>query len=280
MSVKISADSTCDMPKELCEKYDISITPLYVVRDGVSYKDGIEIGRREIYAHFDATGRTCSTAAVSVSDYLEFFSEQLKTHESVVHFHISSEMSACWQNACIAAQELGNVYPVDTRTLCSGMALLMLEAVDMAAQGASGAEIQAAMPALSERLDASFVVSTLTYLARGGRCSSVTALGANLLNLKPCIELRGGFMEVGKKYRGSLQKVLPAYVRDRLADGRADPRRLFLVNSGGISDELVQATLRDVTAQQSFDEIHLALAGSTICSHCGPGTLGVMFFRK
>ena len=128
MNIRISADSTCDLSPELIEKYDIRITPLYIVRDGQSLVDGKDITPDEIYAHVNSGGGMCSTAAVSVYDYTQFFRRQLEECDAVVHFHISGDMSACYQNACIAAQEVGNVYPVDSRSLSTGIGQLVLEA--------------------------------------------------------------------------------------------------------------------------------------------------------
>ena len=283
MRVKISADSTCDLSAQLNEKYNIGSLPLYVVRDGESLRDGIDITQEDLYEHHDKTGRLCSTAAVSVADYLAYFSEVLKEYDEIVHFTISSDMSACYQNACIAAAELGNVYPVDSQSLSTGIGQLVIEAALMAQSGSSGKEIRDEMNILRDRLDVSFVVDTLEYLYKGGRCSSVAALGANLLSLKPCIEVIGGKMEVGKKFRGSLTKCILQYVKGRLCgeEGIAT-KRIFITHSGGeqISDELIKMVCKEILKYQSFDEIIVTRAGSTIASHCGPGTLGILFLRK
>ena len=222
MNIRISADSTCDLSPELIEKCDIRITPLYIVRDGQSLVDGKDITPDEIYAHVNSGGGMCSTAAVSVYDYTQFFRRQLEECDAVVHFHISGDMSACYQNACIAAQEVGNVYPVDSRSLSTGIGQLVLEAAQLTREGKLTAqEIAHEMERRRELLDVSFLVERLDFLHKGGRCSGVALLGANMLNLRPCIQVKDGQMMVGKKYRGPYVSCLLQYIRERLK-GRDD----------------------------------------------------------
>ena len=281
MNIKISADSTCDLSPELIQRYDIGISPLYIVRDGESLVDGVDITPDEIYAHVEAGGSMCSTAAVSVYDYVEFFRKELESSDAVVHFHISGDMSACYQNACIAAAEVGNVYPVDARNLSTGIGLLVLEAAELARAGQLTAqEIQERMNQRRELLDVSFVVEQLGYLRKGGRCSSVAALGANMLSLRPCIQVKDGKMGVGKKYRGAYQKCLLQYVKERL-EGRndIDLHRIFITESGGFTPEEVAEVEAAVRSYQPFEEVLHTRAGCTVSSHCGPRTLGILYFH-
>ena len=280
MKVKISADSTCDLSPELIEQYGIGITPLYVIMDGKSYRDGLDIDPQRIYAHVAGGGELCSTAAVSAADYYEYFSKQLEEYDAVVHFHISSDMSACYQNACIAASELGSVYPVDSRNLSTGIGQLVLDAAIMAREGVDAAEIKRRLDEKKQKLDVSFVVDTLDYLRKGGRCSTLTAMGANLLSLKPCIEVKDGKMGVGKKYRGSFEKCLMQYVREHL-EGKddIDLERIFITDSGNIPQELREKVREEVLRCQSFKNVFFTNAGCTVCCHCGPGTLGILFYH-
>lgn len=281
MNIKISADSTCDLSPDLIARYDIGISPLYIVRDGESLVDGVDITPDEIYAHVETGGSMCSTAAVSVYDYVEFFRKELESADAVVHFHISGDMSACYQNACIAAAEVGNVYPVDARNLSTGIGLLVLEAAELARKGGLTAqEIQQRMNQRRELLDVSFVVEQLGYLRKGGRCSSVAALGANMLSLRPCIQVKDGKMGVGKKYRGAYQKCLLQYVKERL-EGRddIDPHRIFITESGGFTPEEVAEVEAAVRGYQPFEEVLHTRAGCTVSSHCGPRTLGILYFH-
>ena len=280
MKIKISADSTCDLSPELIARYNIGITPLYIVRGDETLRDGIDVHPEELYAYAKATGKLCQTAAVNVSDYYAYFSAARAEYDAVIHFTISSDMSGCYQNACIAAREFTNVYPVDARNLSTGIGHLVLDAAEMAAQGMDAADIAAALEKKREKLDVSFVLDTLDYLVRGGRCSSLAALSANLLHLKPCIEVRNGSMGVGKKYRGKIESCIAQYVRDRLG-GRDDIRRsrIFITHSG-CSPEIVRTVRGIVEECGGFEEVLETTAGCTISNHCGPNTLGVLFIRK
>ena len=220
MKIRISADSTCDLTSELIEQYDVKIAPLYILMDDRALRDGIECTREDIFAYTSRTGKLCGTAAVSIADYLDFFGEELKTHDQIVHFTISSDMSACFQNACDAAEEFpGRVFVVDSRNLSTGIGHLVIDGALLAREGKSGEEIQAILDERREKLNVSFVIDTLEYLRKGGRCSTVAALGANLLKLKPCIEVHEGKMSVAKKYRGTLAKAIESYVTDRIKEG-------------------------------------------------------------
>ena len=280
MKIKISADSTCDLSPELIARYNIGITPLYIVRGDETLRDGIDVRPEELYAYAKATGKLCQTAAVNVSDYYAYFSAARAEYDAVIHFTISSDMSGCYQNACIAAREFTNVYPVDARNLSTGIGHLVLDAAEMAAQGMDAADIAAALEKKREKLDVSFVLDTLDYLVRGGRCSSLAALSANFLHLKPCIEVKDGKMGVGKKYRGSFDKCVCEYITDKIGN-RSDLelRRVFITHSG-VSEETVQKAVETVQKLQPFEEICVTRAGCTVSSHCGPGTIGVLFLHE
>ena len=282
MKIKICADSTSDLSPELIERYGIEIVPLYIIKDGVSYADGREISPDDIFEHVRGGGAICSTAAVSVADYEQFFAAQRKQCDALIHFHISSEMSSCYQNACIAAKGFENVYPVDSRSLSTGIGQLVLAAAEMAAAGKMSAEeIYQAVLALREKLDVSFVLDTLAYLRKGGRCSALAALGANLLKLKPCIEVHGGVMGVGKKYRGKLGACVLQYVCERL-EGRddIDLKRIFITDSGGFTPEELDAVEAEVRRCQPFAEVLHTRAGCSISNHCGPRCIGILYFHK
>lgn len=280
MKIKISADSTCDLSEALRTRYNVSLTPLYIEKDGKNYRDGVDIFPKDIYEYVGSGQGICRTAAVNVADYAAFFSEQLKTHDAVVHITISSEMSSCYQNACTAAAELQNVFVVDSRNLSTGSGLLVLQAAERAAHGDKPADIAEALRALTEKVEASFVIDTLFYLQKGGRCSALTALGANILKLKPCIEVKNGAMGVGKKFRGKTADCIETYVRERLSNrDDIDRSRVFITHSG-CPAETVRRVREVIDACCPFDEVLETVAGCTISNHCGPGTLGVLFIRK
>lgn len=280
MRVKIISDSTCDLSPELLERYDIAITPLCVIKDGKEFHDGVDITPADIFAHVDGGRDLCSTAAVSQFEYTEMFARYAKDCDAVVQINIGSNFSCCYQNACLAAQDFDNVYVVDSGNLSSGQGLLVVAAAKLAEQGLSGAEIAERMRALVPKVEASFLIERLDYMRKGGRCSAVAALGANLLNLKPCIEVREGKMGVCKKYRGSFEKCIRQYVKDRL-DGRADiaPDLAFITHPA-CQKNVVDAAMEEAARYGSFDEVVETHAGCTVSCHCGPNTLGILFVRK
>ena len=208
MKLIISSDSTCDLSKEYIKEHNIGILPLVVVKDGESYKDGIEITPEVIFEHVNAGGALCSTSAGNVNDYMELFEGYKKDYDAVIHISLGSGFSSSHQNARIAAEEFENVYVVDSMNLSTGHGLVVVEAVKMAEKGMQPKEIYDALNELTPRIEASFVLDRLDYMVKGGRCSAVAALGASLLQLKPCIEVVDGKMGVCKKYRGSDEKAL------------------------------------------------------------------------
>lgn len=278
MKIKITSDSTCDLSPQQLAQYDITLFPLAVAMGGRDYRDGVDITPTAIYSHVDQGGDLPKTAAINVVQYEEVWTECLKTHDAVIHLNISADFSSCHQNARVAAQELDKVYVVDSRNLSTGHGLLVLKAAELAAQGMDAAGIAAALQDMADKVDASFILSQLEYLKKGGRCSTLAALGANVLKLKPCIEVKDGKMGVGKKYRGSFEKCLKEYVSDRLA-GRTDLdlKQVFVTHSG-MDDAVVQAAVEQVKALQPFETLTVTTAGCTVSSHCGPGTLGILFY--
>lgn len=280
MSIQISSDSTCDLSPELLKQYDITIAPLSILKGDTYYKDSIEIQPEDIFAHVAAGGELCSTSAINVADYYELFSELRKTHDAVIHISISAEFSACYRSACAAAQELDHVYVVDSRNLSTGHGHVVLEAAILAKKGLSAEEIVAYLHDLTPRIDASFILDHLDYLKKGGRCSAAAAFGANLFNIKPCIAVIDGKMDVIKKYRGSFEKCLREYVRDRL-EGRKDLdlERIFITHTP-VEDGIVSMVREEIAKYAKFNQVLETTAGCTISCHCGPHTLGILFIRK
>ena len=278
MSVKICADSVCDLSGELKKRYDISVVPLYVNAGDKSYKDGIEIGQKEVFKHYCETGKLYSTSAVNVEDFRCFFEKQLKGYDELIIITISSEFSTCFQNAKIAAQDFPNVRVVDSRNLSTGEGLVVVSAAKLAAQGLSADEIVAKLADIIPKVDASFFVANVEYLHKGGRCSSIAALGANLLKLKPCIEARDGKMTVVKKYRGSIEKTIQNYVKDRLTDVDVDDNLIFITHT--TSAENTALAEKEIKKYKNFKEIDTTDAGCTVACHCGEDTLGILFIRK
>ena len=278
--IKITTDSTCDLPKQLLEQYDITVFPLGIVKAGKLYHDGVDIRTADISAHVEAGGEITTTNAVNAADYEDTFRSLAGKYDAVIHINIGSGFSCCCQNAKLAAEEVPEVYVVDSENLTVGHGLLVLAAAEAAEEGKSVAEILNLLEDMVPRLETSFVLDRLDYMKKGGRCSSVTALGANLLKLHPCVEVIGNKMSVTKKYRGNIAKVVGDYVRDRLRDRTdLDCSRAFLVDTCP-GDELA-AIAREVLREDGrFGEILEAKAGCTIFCHCGPNTLGLILLRK
>lgn len=280
MKIKITSDSTCDLSFEQVQAHNIGILPLVVNKGGQSFRDGVDIHPDDIYAHVAAGGDLCSTAALNIADYTDYFTEQLKEYDAIIHLNISADFSSCHQNARLAAAELENVYVVDSRNLSTGHGLLVLRAAEMAEAGKEPQEIYDTLNALTGKVRASFVLEQLEYMKKGGRCSTITVLGANLLKLKPCIEVKDGKMGVGTKYRGSMEKCLKDYVDAQLSDcEKLEKERIFVTHSG-MDESLVNMVVELVKEKAYFTEICVTRAGCTVSSHCGPGTLGVLFIEK
>lgn len=279
-NIVITSDSTTDLSLELRERYNIKILPLGVTLGGKSYRDGIDITPDDIYEHHSKTGELPKTTAANMSDCMDFFKPFVDEGNAVIHFTISSEMSSTFNNSRMAAEEFQNVYVIDSKNLSTGGGLLVVAAAEMAAKGMEAKAIVEEIEKLVPCVDASFVIDNLEYLHKGGRCSALAMLGANLLKLKPCIEVKNGTMGVGKKYRGRFGDVLKTYVSERIGDGAdIDTDRVFVTHAG-CKPEIVDSVLNQVKETGLFKEVFLTRAGCTVSSHCGADTLGVLFIRK
>lgn len=279
--IKIFGDSTCDLPKEILKRYDMEVMPLPVLVGEKTYQDGVDIQPDDIYDYYKTTGKLCKTSAANTNDYIDFWKPWVDQGYEIIHFHISSEMSGTYNAARLAADELGHVYPVDSRVLSTGIGLLMLKACDLRDEGRSAREIVDIVEGCRAKCQTSFLVGVIEYLWKGGRCNSVAALGANLLKLKPRIDLSDGNMISTKKYRGRTEKCFAAYADDLLA-GRDDIclDRIFVTHSG-IDQSIIDMAVNKVKEHQpGVKEIILARAGCTISCHCGPGTLGILYLYK
>ena len=280
MKIKIISDSTCDLSVQQIAENDITLTPLTVVKNDEQFKDGVTITPADIFAHVAAGGALCSTSANSIGAYADVFEKYAADYDGIVVVTLGSGFSTCYQSACLAAEDFPKVRVIDSRNLSTGQDLVVLKACELAKTATDLDALAGELRAFTEKVEASFVVDKLDYLVKGGRCSSAAALGANLLNLKPCIEVKDGKMVVGKKYRGNYAKCLGNYVRERL-EGREDiDYGTLFITQTTVSDE-AYSTVKNAVAQYSqFDNISETTAGCTISCHCGPGTLGILFVRK
>lgn len=280
MSIKIIADSTCDLTEELLQNYEIDILPLHVVLGDKEYRDGVDIFPEDIYEWSDKNNTTPKTSAPSIEDAVNLLKKCSVENEEIICFSISSQMSTTINVMKMAAAELEmeeKVFVIDSASLSTGIGLLVIEAAIMAQNGTDAKTIVAHIESLKEKVQASFVVDTLTYLHRGGRCSGVTALAGEMLKIHPSIVVADGAMKPDKKYRGKMQRVITSYVKDlepQLRNAKKD--RVFITHSG-CDKEIIDQVYEYLKNLEIFDEILITRAGSVISSHCGPGTLGVLF---
>lgn len=278
--VLITRDSTSDLPKEILEKFNIKTIPLGITLDNKNYRDGVDIDPDFIYKYHEEHGVLPKTSAANVAELIDFFRPFVEEGYAIVHFAISSAMSSTYQNSVLAAEEFEDVYVVDTANLSTGEGLLIIKAAEMAQEGKDASEIYETIKALVPYVDASFVIDSLEYLHKGGRCSALQALGANLLKLKPCIQVKDGKMDVCKKYRGKYIQTLREYVDERLNDvSDIDLDRIFVTHAG-CDPEVVDEVYNMVKKTNAFKEVILSRAGCTISSHCGANTLGILYIRK
>ena len=277
--VKIISDSTCDLSPELIARYDIDIIPLHIILGEKDYLDGKGITPEDIYRWSDENKLSPKTAAVSMEDALAAFEPYAKEGGEIVVFTISSHMSSTWNVLRMAAEQVDaeHIHVIDSRNLSTGVGLQVIAAAEMAAQGKTAAEIADAIKADVDQVRASFVVDTLTYLHRGGRCSSVAALMGGALKLHPRITVAEGKMSATKKYRGRMDRVIRDYVADLTDEMKQARKEHVFITHSGCDEETISAVRSMLEELHHFDEIHVTRAGGVVSSHCGPGTLGVLY---
>ena len=262
--VMITADSTADLSADLRERFDIRVIPLTITLGDESFPDGEHFTPADMYARYREDGTLPKTAAPSIQDFLTFFEAFTEKGFEVVHLDISAELSNTWNAARLAAEELEGVYVIDSRMLSSGIALLAIEGAECRDKGMNAAEIAAHLEELKKKVSTSFVLDTLQFMWKGGRCNAVTALGANLLKIKPGLEMRNGKLEVNKKYRGSMERVYRQYITERLEGKAVRPGHVFLTESGEVPEETVESLTALVKELTGCREVHHATAGCTI----------------
>lgn len=280
MKIKITAESTLDMTEEQLLRYGVVKIPLTVQLGEETHTDGVDLDASGIYDYVARTGILPKTCAIAPTQFEEFFTEQLKDADAVIHFCISSKLSSCYQNACIAAEEVGNVYVIDTLSLSTGMALLVIEAAQMAREeNADASAIAQRCREMVDKLNVSFVLGDLEYMRKGGRCSAVEMFGANLLKLRPVLEMKDGSLGVCNKLRGPLTKVLEVYIAERLKDKKVKTDRVYFTTTC-IEDTIPELGKKILEQTGIFKEVLVSKAGCTVTSHCGKDTFGVLFIEE
>ncbi len=278
MKIKITADSTCDLSKELLDKFGIEIVPLKVILGDNIYTDGIDVTPQTIYDFVDKTGVLPKTSAPSIEEYSEYFEKFLESCDAVIHINISSVASSSYSNACKAAENFeGKVFAVDSLALSTGQGLLALKACDLAKDNKTPEEIVKEIEGLRASVNTSFVPDRLDYLHKGGRCSLAALIGAKVLKLHPMIDMKDGKLYAKKKYMGSIEKCLRSYVNDLSEAYPCYDRTRCIITHTSCAPEVVASVKEHVERLFGFEEIYETIAGSVVTGHCGKGTLGVLF---
>jgi DegV family protein with EDD domain len=280
--IMITADSTCDLPKHLIKKNNITIIPLSILLGENSYYDGVDIFPKDIYDYVEKTGDLPKTSAVTPAQYYSIFEKYTSEGKAVVHIGLSSAISSSYQNACIASSDFDDVYCIDSKSLCTAMGLLVLKACDFRDKGFDAKKIYHRVNSLVPKVSATFVLNNLEFLHKGGRCSGVAKFSANVLGIKPSIAVDSeGKLDVAKKYRGKIELVYKQYINDCLSDvNKIDPARIVIANSGDVSPEIISFAKGVIEGKNKFAEVITADAGCTISSHCGPKTLAIFYIKK
>ncbi len=280
MNIKITADSTCDLSEELLRQWNISLMPMHILMGGESYLDGVTVHPADVFAHVKNGGQAPKSAAANLVEYTDFFTSFAKEYDAVIHISVGSKFSSCFQNARLAAQEFENVSVVDSENICTGQGYLVLRAAKWAADGLSAKNICMRLQSLAKRVELSFVLNQLDFMAKSGRCSGVLAFGANILGIKPSLAVIDGELKVVKKYRGSLPICVGKYIADQL-DGRDDiDNSMVFISSCEPKPGCMDAIKAGLRKYGKFEHIIETDIGTTIGGYSGPGTIGIVFTKK
>ena len=281
MHIKLFADSTCDLPVELREKYQIGIVPMTITLGGISYRDGLDLNSEDIFAAVSGGEALPITSAGNVDEYISAFAPWVEQGYELIHISLSSAISSTCRNALLAAGELGHVTVVDSLNLCGAQGLLVLKCAELIAEGKTLEEIVPLLTAYRDKLESGFVIENLEYMRKGGRCSAIELLGANALKLKPCIHVCDGKLTPYKKYRGNMSRILGQYVKDCLGNLETVDTSRFIFGAAGYEDKLILALRQELLRLcPDAGELIEIKAGCSISTHCGPGCVGLFFARK
>ena len=280
MRIKITADSTCDLSEELLAQWDIALMPMHILMGEDSYLDGVTIHPADVFAYVNAGGKMPKSAAANLVEYTEFFEPFAKECDAVIHISVSSKLSSCFQNARLAAGEFENVCVVDSQNICTGQGYLVLQAAKWAADGLPPKNISMRLQGLAKRVELSFVLNQLDYMAKSGRCSGVLAFGANILGIKPSLAVIDGELKVVRKYRGSLPICVGKYITDQLANREDIDRSMVFISSTQAKPGCMEAIKAGLRQYGNFENVYETDIGTTIGGYSGPGTIGIVFARK
>ncbi len=281
-NIILSADNTADLNGELIDLLNVSLHPYTVIIDNKAYRDNIDIKPSDIFKIYEDKGILPKTAAINLAQYVEYFKELKENGREIIHINLASSLTSAYNNCQIAAGDFPGVYALDSQNLSTGSGLLVLKARHLIDKGLSAKEVVEELENHREKIHMSFLLDTLEFLQAGGRCSKLTSLGANLLKIKPVINVdnQSGTMSVGSKYKGSLEKSIKRYICDKLTSiDNINEDHIFLVHSG-LKEEYLDLARKEILKHIKFKEIYISTASCTISSHCGPNTIGIAFETK
>ena len=280
MKIAITCDSVCDLSQELIKQNNISILPISIILGDETFSDGVNINSQKIFDYVAKNKQLPKTSAINEFQYAEFFKEHLDGVDALIHFTISSDMSSCFNNAKKAANTLKNVYVIDSRNLSTGVGLQVLYACMLRDKGEKPENIVKKVEARKQFVQASFVVERLDYLYKGGRCSALQLLGANLLKIRPSIIVKNGKMDVHKKYRGKMKDVVKDYVKDTLNEFNTYDKSICFITYSSATEDMVEAAKSTLKEFANFENVYITTAGATVTSHCGENTLGILYYNN
>ena len=280
MKIAITCDSVCDLSQELIKENNISILPISIILGDETFADGVNINSQKIFDYVAKNKQLPKTSAINEFQYAEFFKEHLDGVDALIHFTISSDMSSCFNNAKKAASTLKNVYVIDSRNLSTGVGLQVLYACMLRDKGEKPENIVKKVEARKQFVQASFVVERLDYLYKGGRCSALQLLGANLLKIRPSIIVKDGKMDVHKKYRGKMKDVVKDYVKDTLNEFNTYDKSICFITYSSATEDMVEAAKSTLKEFANFENVYITTAGATVTSHCGENTLGILYYNN
>lgn len=280
MKIAITCDSVCDLSQELIKQNNISILPISIILGDETFSDGVNINSQKIFDYVAKNKQLPKTSAINEFQYAEFFKEHLDGVDALIHFTISSDMSSCFNNAKKAASTLKNVYVIDSRNLSTGVGLQVLYACMLRDKGEKPENIVKKVEARKQFVQASFVVERLDYLYKGGRCSALQLLGANLLKIRPSIIVKNGKMDVHKKYRGKMKDVVKDYVKDTLNEFNTYDKSICFITYSSATEDMVEAAKSTLKEFANFENVYITTAGATVTSHCGENTLGILYYNN
>ena len=280
MKIAITCDSVCDLSQELIKQNNISILPISIILGDETFSDGVNINSQKIFDYVTKNKQLPKTSAINEFQYAEFFKEHLDGVDALIHFTISSDMSSCFNNAKKAASTLKNVYVIDSRNLSTGVGLQVLYACMLRDKGEKPENIVKKVEARKQFVQASFVVERLDYLYKGGRCSALQLLGANLLKIRPSIIVKNGKMDVHKKYRGKMKDVVKDYIKDTLNEFNTYDKSICFITYSSATEDMVEAAKSTLKEFANFENVYITTAGATVTSHCGENTLGILYYNN